>query len=335
MCSLASIQPQISLPLSHFASAWGAVRFQGRNTKHKQHRKQSTVATSPIVSDDVFGPVTQSEIQITDLFHQLGLQNLAVNVAQDSINRLLCPSVESSTIQRVASEFHVSASTFFENKYGFPEAMLSHSPTAFNGWYKRRQNVTYSLAYQMHQVRGFKTRQSGQTTGIGSLRKMSIDDNIKSLKQAMLEKVSGVSDIKSSEKLRMMMADADLSPAVQEKLKVAFAEGYMAHLSKPGGSSLLRWLRYIMTSVFIMTVALLIFNILINTATGDMKINMLKGERFEVNPEEINVTFSDVKGVDEAKQELTDVVEFLRDPEKFTILGAKLPKGKSLVLALF
>ena len=84
----------------------------------------------------------------------------------------------------------------------------------------------------------------------------------------MLDKVSGVSDIKSSEKLRMMMADADLSPAVQEKLKVAFAEGYMAHLAKPGGSSLLKWLRYIMTSVFIMTVALLIFNILINTATG-------------------------------------------------------------------
>ena len=29
----------------------------------------------------------------------------------------------------------------------------------------------------------------------------------------------------------------------------------------------------------------------------DMKINMLKGERFEVNPEDINVTFNDVKGV--------------------------------------
>ena len=56
--------------------------------------------------------------QITDLFHQLGLHNLAVNVAQESINRLLCPSVERSTIERVASEFHVSAATFFENKYG-------------------------------------------------------------------------------------------------------------------------------------------------------------------------------------------------------------------------
>lgn len=46
-----------------------------------------------------------------------------------------------------------------------------------------------------------------------------------------------------------------------------------------------------------------------------------------VDPEEVNVTFDDVKGVDEAKQELHDIVEYLRDPQKFKSLGAKLPKG--------
>ena len=80
--------------------------------------------------------------------------------------------------------------------------------------------------------------------------------------------MSGIPDAKSSEKLRVLMADTELSPSVQEKLKVAFAEGYMAHTAKPGSSSMWRWLRYILTSVFIMTVALLIFNILITTATG-------------------------------------------------------------------
>ncbi|MEN6479457.1 MAG: ATP-dependent zinc metalloprotease FtsH [Anaerolineales bacterium] len=43
------------------------------------------------------------------------------------------------------------------------------------------------------------------------------------------------------------------------------------------------------------------------------------------------ITFSDVAGVDEAKQELQEVVEFLKEPDKFTRLGARIPKGVLLV----
>ena len=43
------------------------------------------------------------------------------------------------------------------------------------------------------------------------------------------------------------------------------------------------------------------------------------------------VTFDDVAGCDEAKQEVTEVIEFLRDPSKFTRLGGKIPKGVLLV----
>ncbi len=44
-----------------------------------------------------------------------------------------------------------------------------------------------------------------------------------------------------------------------------------------------------------------------------------------------SVTFSDVAGVEEAKEELKEVVEFLREPEKFISLGARIPKGVLLV----
>ncbi len=46
---------------------------------------------------------------------------------------------------------------------------------------------------------------------------------------------------------------------------------------------------------------------------------------------DLNVTFKDVAGVDEARQELEEVVEFLQEPQKYTELGGKLPKGVLLV----
>jgi cell division protease FtsH len=57
---------------------------------------------------------------------------------------------------------------------------------------------------------------------------------------------------------------------------------------------------------------------------GKSKARMFSGE----NP---TVSFEDVAGVDEAKEELREVVEFLREPQKFISLGARIPKGVLLV----
>ncbi|MDQ6951137.1 MAG: ATP-dependent zinc metalloprotease FtsH [Mariprofundales bacterium] len=50
-----------------------------------------------------------------------------------------------------------------------------------------------------------------------------------------------------------------------------------------------------------------------------------------LNENTVKVTFEDVAGCDEAKQEVTEVIEFLQDPTKFTRLGGKIPKGVLLV----
>ncbi len=48
-------------------------------------------------------------------------------------------------------------------------------------------------------------------------------------------------------------------------------------------------------------------------------------------PEKINVTFADVAGMEEAKQELREVIEYLKEPDKFKQIGGKVPKGILLV----
>ncbi|HEX5972863.1 MAG TPA: ATP-dependent metallopeptidase FtsH/Yme1/Tma family protein, partial [Gemmatimonadaceae bacterium] len=57
---------------------------------------------------------------------------------------------------------------------------------------------------------------------------------------------------------------------------------------------------------------------------GKSKAKLLTGDTPKV-------TFADVAGADEAKQELQEIIEFLKDPQKFTRLGGRLPKGCLLV----
>ena len=60
-------------------------------------------------------------------------------------------------------------------------------------------------------------------------------------------------------------------------------------------------------------------------------MNIGRSKAREVTENKPTVSFNDVAGADEAKQELAEVVEFLQNPGKFTKLGAKIPKGVLLV----
>jgi cell division protease FtsH len=61
------------------------------------------------------------------------------------------------------------------------------------------------------------------------------------------------------------------------------------------------------------------------------RIPALETKTREADPESVPVTFADVAGVDEAKEEVKEIVDFLREPDRFVAIGGRIPKGVLLV----
>lgn len=91
------------------------------------------------------------------------------------------------------------------------------------------------------------------------------------------------------------------------------------------GSTIFRWVKFLAIFGALSYFALVIVTILIE-ASGVVK-NMRGTQNNEVQPQKTDVRFSDVHGCDEAKEELKELVAFLKNPEDFSSLGGKLPRG--------
>lgn len=64
---------------------------------------------------------------------------------------------------------------------------------------------------------------------------------------------------------------------------------------------------------------------------GNKALSFGKSRAKVISPSQVKTTFKDVAGVDEAKEELLEIIEFLKDPKKFQKLGGRIPKGVLLV----
>ncbi|MCR8645849.1 ATP-dependent zinc metalloprotease FtsH [Paenibacillus sp. N1-5-1-14] len=97
------------------------------------------------------------------------------------------------------------------------------------------------------------------------------------------------------------------------------------HLPMEGESL---WLSFL-TSIIPFVIMFVLFFFLLNQSQGGggKVMNFGKSKARLYNDEKKKVTFEDVAGADEEKQELVEIVEFLKDPRKFSAVGARIPKG--------
>lgn len=115
-----------------------------------------------------------------------------------------------------------------------------------------------------------------------------------------------------------------------------YKDGILEHYDYPKVSETPWWvmfLPYIIIALLFLGVWLYMMNKAAGAAGGGDK-NAMKFSKARTTvgpPEKDKVTFNDVAGADEEKAELQEVVDFLKNPDKYTKLGAKIPKGILLV----
>ena len=126
----------------------------------------------------------------------------------------------------------------------------------------------------------------------------------------------------------------DVNETVREQNKQAKDESQMVKYEFISGSSG-SWLLNLLPSILIGVVLVVLLVVMMrkmNSVGGDMNRTLgfgkIKAKRADG---ETKVTFDQVAGADEEKEELSEMVEFLKSPEKFNSLGARIPKGVLLI----
>ncbi|XP_048018920.1 ATP-dependent zinc metalloprotease YME1L1b isoform X2 [Megalobrama amblycephala] len=316
-----SLQPQVTVQLSHLINALHSLTGSLSSNTSVNHKHRENTPEQDLNS-------TESSLTLRDL----GLTDLGVGQLDALVEKLL-PSVSQQDLNsqlrtepNIWRTSYLSSDSFFHNKHGFSR-MGGVSPVFSRQNKSPLQTLCTDLQYLPLLVpnRGFKTLKSKTRRLQGGFDSSAEPEGFTpSFMKGLLTRDKGP-DVETLDKL---LKNKNIPDGQHDAFKTGFAEGFLkAQALTQRTQESLRRMRLIL-----LVLLLLGLYGLSKTPFLSVRFRTTSGLDSAVDPVQMkNVTFEHVKGVEEAKNELQEVVEFLRNPQKFTVLGGKLPKGILLV----
>nr|XP_033960717.1 ATP-dependent zinc metalloprotease YME1L1b [Pseudochaenichthys georgianus] len=302
-----TVQPQVTLPLSHLINVLPL---------HEELRaclRLELRGTEPMLN-----------------LRELGLSDLGAQQLEELVNSVLprlSPQeaplpLDGQTAWRTS---HLSTHSFYHNKHGFSGGAM---PMSYS---RQHTSPLQSVCLELKNwpvwvpTRGFKTLKSKtRRLQSGLDRPLESEGFTPTFMKGFLTRDKGV----EIESLDSLVKIKNIPDGQQDSFKRGFAEGFLKAqtLTQRSQDSLKR------TRLILLVLLFAGLYGLSKTPFVSVRFRTTAGLDSAVDPVAVkNVTFEHVKGIEEAKNELQEVVEFLKNPDKFTVLGGKLPKGVLLV----
>jgi len=169
-------------------------------------------------------------------------------------------------------------------------------------------------------------------------KKMTYSELLKNLNEDKIETIQ-ISDDNKTASVKIKEDNVEKTVTIPSldtfmfKISDQLAEGKL-ELSQMEESKFLKILEAFGPTLLLMVFIFFIWVMFMNpnAQSGNKTMSFGKSKARMMTPADKNkITFEDVAGIEEEKQELEEIVEFLKNPKKFTEMGARIPKGVLLV----